>query len=70
MPKPTFEFTDRMLPILGITWNRFDTESEAKAFAKWAERVTKNARHPCESFIISDCAGENDNQWEVKVRNW
>lgn len=69
MAKPTYEFTDRMLPILGITWTRFDTESEAKAFAKWAERVTRNATYPCEAFV-SDCAGENGIQWEVKVRNW
>ena len=65
-----YHFDDGMLPILGVVWRRFDTEKEARAFAAWAERTTKHHAHPCEAFVMSDQAGENGDQWEVKVRNW
>lgn len=53
------------LPVLGVTWTRFDTEKDARQFATWAERATLRADYPCESFCYRD-----EDHWEVKVRNW
>jgi hypothetical protein len=61
------QFTDKMLPILGVMWHQFDTLPEAEAFAEWAESVTANAEHPCEAFINAADYGPG---FEVRVRNW
>jgi hypothetical protein len=58
-------FDRRMLPILGVCWERFDTQQEATAFARWAECETRREAHPCEAFVSLD-----EGRWEVKVRNW
>ena len=60
------KFRYNMLPILGVTWHRFDTEDEASAFVEWAEFVTKDYDHPCEAFVM----GKDSTGVEVKVRNW
>jgi len=63
-------FSRDMLPMLGTNWHRFPTMDEAKAFAKWAERVTRNSQRPCSTYI-EEC---NDNpaneRFEVRVSNW
>lgn len=64
------QFNRNMLPLLGVTWNRFSTQREAMAFAKWAEKETKNDQYPCEAFVIRDDDLPEEERFEVKVRNW
>lgn len=61
-----YTFTDKMLPILGVTWHRFDTKREALAFIRWAEHTTRNDDHPCEAYLT----GFDEEGIEVKVSNW
>ena len=63
-------FSERDLPILGVTWRRFPTKSQAAAFARWAEAFTRNDEYPCEAFISIDDDAPEDERFEVKVRNW
>ena len=64
-------FDRRMLPLLGVTWRRFATLADARRFAAWAERETRNDEYPCESFVAAaDPDADPDQRFEVKVRNW
>ena len=63
-------FDRNMLPCLGVTWHRFANRNTAAAFARWAERETRNDQYPCEAFVTSDDRNPADERWEVKVRNW
>lgn len=64
------KFNEEMLPILGISWHHFPTFKEAEEFAKWAERVTRNRRHPCECDIEECEDRPASERFEVKVKNW
>ena len=63
-------FDRRDLPILGVKWNWFPNLRDAKRFAAWAERETKNDRHPCDAYISERDDLPPDERYEVKVRNW
>jgi len=62
------KYSRDMLPCLGVTWHYFETETEALAFAQWAEDETRYDNYPCEAFVMRD--DEREQQFEVKVRNW
>jgi len=64
------QFNRNMLPLLGVTWHRFPTHAQARAFASWAERETRRDEYPCESFILRQDDADPSERWEVKVRNW
>ena len=63
-------FSERDLPILGVTWHRFPTKKEATAFANWAESFTKHDQYPCDAFITIDDDAPADERFEVRVTNW
>lgn len=63
-------FTERDLPVLGVTWRYFPTEREAKRFASWAEKTTRAWEYPCEAFITARDDMPAGERFEVKVRNW
>lgn len=65
-----FKFDRNMLPTLGVTWNYFSCQTEALAFAQWAENETKNDQWPCEAFVMQDNDRDSMERFEVKVRNW
>lgn len=59
------KFNKNMLPLLGVMWHQFTSLKEAKRFASWAERVTRNSQYPCECDIYTE-----DGHITVKVSNW
>lgn len=63
-------FSRNMLPLLGVSYRRFPTRSEAERFASWAEHETRNDQYPCEAFVYFDDRGAEVDSWEVKVVNW
>ena len=63
-------FSREMLPQLGVRWHWFATLKEAEAFAKWAERVTRNSQRPCEADINERDERPANERFEVRVRNW
>lgn len=63
-------WNDHDLPLLGVTWRRFSTLSEAKRFAAWAERTTRHHEYPCEAFISEEPTYDPEERFEVKARNW
>jgi hypothetical protein len=64
------KFNRTMLPISGTQWHLFPTEARAKAFAAWAERVTRLDRRPCQAWVVEVHFGPGQPYWEVQVSNW
>ena len=65
-----YTFSRNDLPLLGVTWRRFATEGQARAFARWAEQETRHDQYPCEAFIARDDEADPAERWEVKISNW
>lgn len=63
-------FSPNQLPILGVTWTPFETESEALRFATWAEQSTANDEYPCDAFVLYEEDAIEGERYVVKVRNW
>ena len=64
------QFTEMMLPVLGVTWHYFADEKTAKALARWAERTTRNRQYPCEAFVTLEDDRPQNERYVVKIRNW
>lgn len=64
------QFTHKMLPLLGVTWNHFATEAEAMAFARWAESETQDDGRPCDAYVTREDDRPEGEQFVVMVRNW